>query len=223
MGIISTVIPLIIIVILFVLIVRIATVVLKMTGLDEETAWFQSVSAFTGTGFTTKEAEPVLEDDIRRKTVIVLMILGRIGFVSVIAGLFVSFGKDNILNDLWKALLLILSIALLYKATTLREFSVWLNRFIEKRIVAKGLVEQQTLEELFRLPKGYGIAQLTMTKDTEELGQSLSAAGFIKKDILVLSIQRENRLIAFPHADDVLEEGDKLLCYGLLQNIKTYA
>ncbi len=223
MGILSAVLPLIVIFILFILVVRISTVILKMTGLDENTARFQSVSAFTGTGFTTREAEVILEDSIRRKTIVVLMILGKIGFVSVLAGLFVSFGKDDITEDLWKALLLILSIVLLYRLTTLRAFSLWLNRFIEKRIIARGIVEQKTLEELFRLPKGYGIAQLAVTPDTEEKGQTLSAAGFIKKDILVLSIQREDKLIPFPHADDVLEEGDKLLCYGLITNIKTYA
>lgn len=59
MGILSAVLPLIVIFILFILVVRIATVILKMTGLDENTARFQSVSAFTGTGFTTKEAEVI--------------------------------------------------------------------------------------------------------------------------------------------------------------------
>ena len=223
MQIISTIIPVIIIVVVSFFIVRIATVVLKLSGLDEKVARFQAVSAFTGTGFTTKEAEVILEDDVRRKTVIVLMILGKVGIVSMIAGLFLSFGKEDLIADLRKAAILVGVILVFSKMTTFKGFSRALNKFIEKRVIARGLVRQKTLEELFRLPKGYGIAQLTITKDSQEKGASLAQAGFISKDILVLSIERKNKLISFPHANDVIEEGDKLLCYGLLGNIKLYA
>ena len=219
----STILPLIIIIIVFFLIVRIATVVLKLTGLDDKTARFQAISAFTGTGFTTNEAEIILEDEIRRKTVIVLMVLGKVGIVSMIASFFLSFGKDNLRADLEKALLLLLFIYILYRITNLKGFGRTLNRFIEKRIIARGIVRQRTLEELFHLPKGYGIAQLTITKESSEVRLTLAEAGFIKKDILVLSIERKNKLISFPHAHDIIEEGDKLLCYGLLENIKLYA
>ena len=45
----------------------------------------------------------------------------------------------------------------------------------------------------------------------------------IKKDILVLSIERKEQLISFPHTKDAISKGDKLLCYGLIDNIKEYA
>ncbi|MBD3263711.1 MAG: potassium transporter TrkA, partial [Candidatus Omnitrophica bacterium] len=92
MEIISAILPVIFIVVIFFFVVRIATVILKMTGMDEETARFQSISAFTGTGFTTREAETVIQDRIRRKTITILMILGKVGIVSVIGSLFFSFG-----------------------------------------------------------------------------------------------------------------------------------
>ena len=222
MEIISAIVPLTIIIIIFFLIVRIATVILKLTGLDENTARFQAISAFTGTGFTTREAELILDDPTRRRTATVLMILGKVGIVSVIAGLFFSFGKDDIIGDLRNAGILIVIILLLYKVTTLKGFSDALNKFIEKRIVARGLIKQRILEELFSLPRGYGIAQLTITKDFGEKGLSLAEAGFVEKNILILCIERHDKLIPFPHANDKLLESDKLLCYGLLDNIKSY-
>ena len=85
------------------------------------------------------------------------------------------------------------------------------------------MVQQKIIEELFHLPKGYGLAQLTIAVGSSEDGQTLAEAGFIKKDILVLSIERKNRLISFPHAGDNIKSGDKLLCYGLIKNIKSYA
>ena len=223
MGLVPAVMPLIIIVVIFFFVVRVATVVLKLTGMEEGTARFQAISAFTGTGFTTSAAETILEDRVRKKTVIVLMVLGKVGIISVIAGLFLSFGKDDLTAELWKAMILLVFFAVLYKITTLKGFSRALNSFIEKRIVARGIIRQKTLEELFHLPKGYGLAQLTITGGRQEVFSTLAEAGFIKKDILVLSIERKEQLIAFPHAGDVIKKGDKLLCYGLIENIKEYA
>ncbi|MBD3246588.1 MAG: hypothetical protein GF333_06200 [Candidatus Omnitrophica bacterium] len=223
MEIFSGVLPVLILIGIFFSIVRVATVILKLTGLDEKTARFQAISAFTGTGFTTSEAEIILEDDIRRKTVTVLMIMGKVGIVSIIGGLFFSFGKDALETNVEKALILTVILYLFYKLTTLRGFSRALNKFIEKRIIARGIIRQKTLEELFYLPKGYGIAQLTIRSESKEKGLTLAEAGFIDKNILVLSIDRKEGLISFPHANDRIQENDKLLCYGLLENIKSYA
>lgn len=43
------------------LIVRAAAIALMMTGMDRKRAVFQALSAFSGTGFTTKEAESIVE------------------------------------------------------------------------------------------------------------------------------------------------------------------
>lgn len=223
MGIISAIIPLVVIVVIFFFIVRIATVILKFTGMDEQTANFQAISAFTGTGFTTKEAETILEDKIRRKTVSILMVLGKVGIVSLIGGVFLSFGKNSAGADFGKAAILIVFILSLYKLISLKGFSRALNKIIEKGVVARGIVKQKALEELFHLPKGYGLTQLNITEESKEHGLTLAQAGFINKDILILSIERKNKLIAFPHAQDTIKHGDRLLCYGLIKNIKLYA
>ena len=223
MGLISAGIPVVIVVVIFFFIVRVATVILKLTGMDEGTARFQAISAFTGTGFTTAAAETILDDKLRSKTVSVLMVLGKVGIVSVIASLFLSFGKDDLAADLSKAVIILAFITILYKITTLKGFSRALNKFIEKRIITRGFIKQKTLEELFSLPKGYGLAQLAITGKSKEVGLTLAEAGFIKRDILVLSIERKEQLISFPHAGDTISKGDKLLCYGLINNIKEYA
>ena len=221
--IISELLPLFVIVIIFFFVVRVATGILRLTGLDDRTARFQAISAFTGTGFTTKEAESIIDDDIRRKTITVLMILGKIGVVSVIAGVFLSFRKAAAGQDIGKALILLAFSVILYKITTLKGFRRTLNKFIEKRLLATGIIERRTLEELFRLPQGYGIALLNISSESAEKGCTLAEAGFIQKNILVLSIERKDKLISFPRANDVIEEGDKLLCYGALKSIESQA
>ena len=75
---------------LSVLIIRVASVALRLTGLSEGTARFQALSAFTGTGFTTVEAETIVNYPLRRKIISLLMIVGNLGLVSVLATLVVS-------------------------------------------------------------------------------------------------------------------------------------
>lgn len=66
------------------LIVRAGAVALMMTGMNFDKAKFQALSAFSGTGFTTREAERVVNNPRRRKIVVWLMILCNVGIVTVI-------------------------------------------------------------------------------------------------------------------------------------------
>lgn len=76
---------------LSVFVVRIAAVSMRLTGLDDSSARFQALSAFTGTGFTTRETEMIVNYPIRRRIVSLLMIVGNLGLVSILATLVASF------------------------------------------------------------------------------------------------------------------------------------
>ena len=52
---------LILIILVSVVVVKIGTVALTMTGLDRRKAAFQALSAFSTTGWTTREAELLIE------------------------------------------------------------------------------------------------------------------------------------------------------------------
>ena len=71
--------------------IRLASVALKLTGLPEQNAKFQAISAITGTGFTTSEAEMIVNYPIRRKIIGFLMIFGNLGIVSILSTLMISF------------------------------------------------------------------------------------------------------------------------------------
>lgn len=76
-------------------IVRVASVALKLTGMPEGQARFQALSALTGTGFTTTEAEMIVNYPIRRKTIAYLMIVGNLGLVSFVSTLMISFMRTD--------------------------------------------------------------------------------------------------------------------------------
>jgi hypothetical protein len=61
-------------------------------------ARFQALSAFSGTGFTTREAERIVNHPRRRKIVIYLIMLGNAGIVSVIATFVVTLRGSGTLR-----------------------------------------------------------------------------------------------------------------------------
>src|SRR5215212_9226871 len=72
------------------LITRIGTTALVHTGLSREVARFQARSAFFGVGFTTSEAESVVNHPVRRRIVLWLVLLGNAGIVTVLASVVLS-------------------------------------------------------------------------------------------------------------------------------------
>jgi len=69
----------------------IASVALRLTGLPDSIARFQALSAFSGAGFTTAEAETVINYPVRRQIINLLIIIGNLGMVAVFSTLVVSF------------------------------------------------------------------------------------------------------------------------------------
>ena len=82
---------LVIIAVAALLVVRLGTTALTLTGLPRPTAEFQAYSAFFGVGFTTRESEQVVNHPVRRRIVQHLILAGHIGLTSVIVPLVVTF------------------------------------------------------------------------------------------------------------------------------------
>src|SRR4029079_357113 len=77
------------------LIVRVEALGLELTGVDRERANFQALSAFTNSGYTTKEAEEMVRHPVRRRIISVLMILGHAGMVTMIGSFASSLIQGN--------------------------------------------------------------------------------------------------------------------------------
>lgn len=213
-------IPVILVIAISVLIVKIATVALRMTGLDEKRAYFQALSAFTGTGFTTRDSELVFEDDIRRKIIIILMVLGNAGLITVITTLVISFGRGNMLPLVANAGIVLLLIFILFKALTHRGVTKFLNDKIESRLEKRAPFQKRPVEEILRIAKDYGIAEVTIKEQCQDLNKPLSSSSFRKNDILVLAIERKDGVIPAPKASDQIALDDTLICYGRLSSIE---
>lgn len=61
------------------IIVRIGAIAFELTGVELSLAKFQSLSCFTGTGFTTRGSGIITSNIQRRKVASILMVLGNAG------------------------------------------------------------------------------------------------------------------------------------------------
>ena len=68
---------------------------LPLTGLSKDLAEFQAISAFTGSGFTTRESEEVMNHPLRRRITMHLMLLENAGIVIAASSMIISFVNHN--------------------------------------------------------------------------------------------------------------------------------
>ena len=92
--------------------------------------------------------------------------------------------------------------------------------------IVEYLEEQAVFPELdlrqrFTLDKGYGVAEIQITPNSEIAGSAIKDAGFRQKDIVIMSINRDSKMISNPKSTREIIEGDILLCFGKLENMKS--
>lgn len=215
-------IPLLLTVLVSYLIVRGGAIALRLTGLDEKRARFQALSAFSGTGFTTRESERVVNHPTRRRIVTWLMIMGNAGIVAVIVTGSSSLVSSKGFHIPLNILIFAAGIFVFYKLATKTRLAKRWETFIEKKLIKMPAFEEEEAEDLLRLIHGYGLVRYPIRENSLLLGLTLSKAKLTGKGILVLGIEREEKWIPTPKAGEKMLAGDKIVVYGpneILQDV----
>ncbi len=196
--------------------VRIGATFLKLTGMSEEAAAFQARSAFSGTGYTTKESELVMGHPVRRKIIMVMMLVRNAGLVSVLSTLILSFVKTTTSGEV------ILRIAVLFSGLVfllLLSRSRLLNRILGK--IIEGIlrkissVDINDYESLLNISGDYAIAEQLVEGRDWMAEKSLASLELPKEGLLVLSVRRsDGYFIGAPHGETFLHGGDRVIMYG---------
>jgi len=213
-------IPVILTIFISFLIVRAAAIALMMTGLDHKRSIFQALSAFTGTGFTTKEAEKVINHPLRRKIIIWLMILGNAGIVTVIITATSSLIKIKGYGIPLHLIIMLAGIYIVYRIGTSKGFIRKWESFIEKKLMKLSHFEEETVEDLLHLIEGYGLVQVLIKKNSPIAGLLLSECTLCREDTVFIGIERDKKWIPIPKDQEKINEGDKLVLYGNLQKMR---
>ncbi len=213
-------IPTVIAVLISLLVVRGAAIALMMTGMDRDRARFQALSAFSGTGFTTREAESVVNNPRRRRIVSWLMITGNAGVVAVIVTATSSLVSSKGVDIPISAVALVAAAFVIYRIAMHQGVLKRWDIFIEDRIVKSRVLEEISTEDLLHFGEGYGLVREIITDRSLLAGRSLIDARLSSKGLLVLGIERGPRWLPIPAASTVIEQGDRLVVYGPMAVLK---
>jgi len=219
------------------IIVRIGAIAFQLTGLEWSLAKFQSLSCFSGTGFTTKEAELVTGHPQRRRIATVLIVLGNAGLVTMVATVasalsaqqavwarlsesFLPVAVPSILVPWVNLAVIVVAVYIIYRVFTNRGIVRRLTESLRKKIVKKEIFKPVSFEELLLVTGGYGVSRIEVCENSPTLNKTLSESDLRKNDITVLAVTRGERTIPNPSADTRMLLGDELICFGKLENIR---
>ena len=215
-----TVLSVLLIILISLFVVRVATVGLTMTGISKDLAQFQALSAFTGSGFTTKESEEIVNHPLRRRIAMHLMLLGNAGFVflvtSGVAFILKAEKSEHWSGSWWfRIAMLTIGVVLLwiFSSSSQVDQVMWrINSWALRRFAD---LEIQDYTRLLRLARNYVIWELTVHPDHWLTGRTLLESQLASEGILVLGIERaDGKYIGAPRGKSRIEAGDQLILYG---------
>jgi uncharacterized membrane protein len=197
------------------LITRVATVMLIATGLSRETARFQARSAFTGSGFTTSEAEAVVSHPVRRRIVSTLMLLGNAGIVTVLGSLVLGFAGDSSGRTWYRIVLLACGLAALVALSRSAIVDRLLTKAIRRALERWTDIDTRDYAGLLDLGNGYAIVELAVDEGDWVAGGTLAELSLRDEGIAVLGIERGDGSYRGSTTGAVrVQAGDTLILYG---------
>lgn len=201
---------------LSILITDLATSALTLTGLSRESARFQARSAFTGTGFTTKESEKIVNHPVRRRIVTWLMVARSAGLVTIIISLILSFAVSGTYQErLWRLIYLVAGVALLWGLRRIPFFNRLLNRFIEWALKKWTDLDTRDYYNLLHLSGDYGVTELQVQEGDWVAEKKLNQCKLAEEGVTVLGIVRsEGSYVGAPRGGTDIYSGDTLILYG---------
>lgn len=216
------VVTLVVIAMVSLLAVRAGSTALMMTGLSWDAASFQSYSAFFGVGFTTREAELVVNHPVRRRIIRDLILAGNIGLTSALATLVATLVQNSSgIRPLLVVGGLVVGLGLLLYLTRVSWVQHAIDKTIQHTLERTGLVRVMDYELLLRIQHGFVVSEVDITAATPIVNQSLSQSRPWDHGVVILAVKTDGKANeGLPSAATVLRVGDVVTVYGEEHHIK---
>lgn len=211
-----------VIVSLSLVVTRVATVALTLTGLSREAARFQARSALTGAGFTTSESEKIVQHPVRHRIVMMLMLIGSAGIVSVLGSVMLSAATAETGRDVTRQIVVLVAGLgfLLWLAN-----SAWFDRGAQ-RIIHRLLRRYTDLDvrdyaALLHVHGDFAVSELQIEEGDWLAGRTLEQAHLAHEGVLVLGVQRAGgTYVGAPKGTTRLYIDDILVMYGTAERLE---
>jgi hypothetical protein len=207
---------LLIFMLLALLVTRVATVALRVTGMSHESARFQARSAFSGVGFTTMESEDIVNHPVRRNIVLALMLLSTAGIVTTVGSLLLSFaGKPDVGETALRAAAIALGLLVLWVLAASDWVERRLSRLIEELLRRFTDLDVQDYVRLLHISDDYSITEIGIDDDDWLRGRRVRELPLQREGAVVLGIRdRDGKYIGAPPDGTTFEPGDTVVVYG---------
>ncbi len=204
------------------LVTRVATVMLTLTGLSAQSARFQARSAFSGSGFTTSESEAVLNHPVRRRIIMTLMLLGNAGIVSGVATLLLSFtNTSSIQESLLQVAAIAVFLIVLIRLAQSEAFNRALSRLIERAVKRFTEIDVRDYAGLLRLHDDWIIGEMIIEDDDWFCHRTIEELHLTDEGVMVLGIERSGkRWVGAPSGTTTFHADDLVILYGLRATIE---
>lgn len=207
---------LLVVVFLSLIVTRIATVALMSTGLSRDIARFQARSALTGVGYTTSEAEPIVNHPVRRRIVMFLMLVGNAGLVTIVASMIFTFvGEAGASQKLIRLAVILAGLVGIFVLSKSERVDRWMHRVIVRVLSRYTDLEIHDYVRLLQLRKDYGVTEVRVQPGDWMEGRTLAELELDREGILVLGIHRDDGTYrGAPQGETVFRPGDHVVVYG---------
>jgi amino acid transporter len=185
----------------------VGAIALEATGMERSKAFFQALSALSNTGFTTRQAEDIVEYPKRRQIVAWLIFFGCVGITAFLF-LMILYVKAGIVAPSTT------HIGAIVGAIVLLIILIWTGVI---RRLANGILKLfhkgPVNVEILHQAQDYGVARIKVT-EKDKTGLTVG-----KFKVTVLAIERGDKVISSPKDTESVQQGDYLLCYGKTEEI----
>lgn len=205
------------------LVTRIASVALALTGVSEEIARFQARSAFTGAGYTTGEAESIVNHPVRRKIISWLMLMGNLGMAGVVASVIATFttGAQGGVNWTLRILMLLVGMLVLFLFARSALIDRWISRWIEWSLIKWTSLDIRDYVSLLHLGSGYVVLELQVNEGDWVANKLLAESRLTSEGVLVLGIHRRGGdYVGSPDGQTKIVPEDVLTVYGPIDRLE---
>ena len=216
----------------YMIMIEVFSVAFKLTGLATNRIKFQVASLFTSVGFTTAESELITSNEKRRKIAVACMYTGHIFsvvFMGLMINMLISIGTaigteiQTRTYTEWYFIFFYVSASLFLLCVLLKipPINHRFQKLLEK--IAINASKKNRNSNTITVLDSYGkssVTEVILNKVPDFAKDKTLGEMQINKTyaMILLSIRRGNRVVDISK-DTMLRKGDRLICYGITNDI----